>query len=66
MSSVGDEAQLAVSSAEARLVADEIATLAAHVDALALRIDALDRTTQRSGPSLPPSKGTGRTKRNSG
>ena len=66
MSYVGDEAQLAVSSAEARLVADEIATLAAHVDALALRIDALDGTTQRSGPSLPPSKGTGRTKRNSG
>lgn len=63
---VSDEAQLAVSSAEARLVAGEIVTLAARVDALALRIDVLDRTTQHGGPSLPPSKGTGRTKRNSG
>jgi ubiquinone biosynthesis protein UbiJ len=54
MTYVGDEAQFAVPSAEARVISGEIATLAAHVDALARRIDVLDSTTRRLGPGPPP------------
>jgi ubiquinone biosynthesis protein UbiJ len=63
---VGDEAQLAVGAAEARVVASEIAALVAQVDALAQRIDVLDGATRRVAPGPSPPKAAGRTKRGSG
>jgi ubiquinone biosynthesis protein UbiJ len=62
---VGDEAQFAVGATEARIVAGEIATLAAHVDALAQRVDGLDRMTGRADSGAPPPKGAEKTKRGS-
>jgi ubiquinone biosynthesis protein UbiJ len=47
---VGDEARLAVGSAEARAFAAEIAALAARVDALAARIDAIGGAASRDSP----------------
>ena len=64
ISYVGDEAQLAANSPEAQSLSGEIAALTAHVDALAQRVDVLDRMSQRGGPG-PRSRQTGRTKRNS-
>jgi ubiquinone biosynthesis protein UbiJ len=63
---LGDEAQLAVGAAESRVVASEIATLVAQVDALAQRIDVLDGGMRRVTVGPPPPKAAGRTKRGSG
>jgi len=40
---VRDEARLAVGATEARSFSDEVAALAARLDALGRRVDALDR-----------------------
>ncbi len=63
---VGDEARIVAGAAEARVVANEIAALCARVDALARRIDRLDRSTARDPPRPSPPHGEGRTKRGAG
>lgn len=62
---IGNEAQLAVGVAEARVFGNEIAALAARVDALAQRIDDLGETIARDVSRASPSKATVRTKRSS-
>jgi ubiquinone biosynthesis protein UbiJ len=64
VSYVGDEAQLAATSTETQNFGGEIAALTARVDALAQRIEVLDRMAQRGGPGSR-SRATGRTRRNS-
>ena len=63
---VGGEARIAAGAAEARVVANEIAALSTRVDALAHRIDRLDRSAGRAAPRPPPPQGGGRTKRGTG
>lgn len=48
---VGEEARLAVGTAEARMFAAEIAALAARVDALAARIDVIGQTASGDRPA---------------
>jgi len=63
---IGDEARLAVGTAEARVVAGEIAALSAQVDELARRVDSLDRSTGRAAPAASPPQGTRGTERGGG
>lgn len=60
---VGEEAQLAVGVAEARIVGSEIAGLAARVDALALRIDNLGNMAAGDGPDPSSPRRATRTRR---
>jgi ubiquinone biosynthesis protein UbiJ len=63
---IGNEAQIAVGTPEARVVGREIASLAARVDALALRINDLGDMIAGETAAAPPSKTRARTKRSSG
>ncbi len=63
---VGGEARIAAGAADARVVANEIAALSTSVDALAHRIDRLDRSAGRTAPRPPLTQGGGRTKRGTG
>ncbi len=59
---IGDEVQLAAGVAEFRIVASEIATFAARVDALAVRIDALHGMTAPTATGPSPGKDAARTR----
>jgi ubiquinone biosynthesis accessory factor UbiJ len=63
---VGGEARIVAGAAEARVVANEIAALSTRVDALAHRIDRLDRSAGGAAPRPSPRQGGGRTKRGTG
>lgn len=60
---IGNEAPFAVGAPEARVVGREIASLAARVDALALRIDDLGDMIAGDAAAAPPRKPPARTKR---